>query len=135
MSRRGMSNDKKIGKSAIILLIGLIVVTAVVFCVYRLLMNIQSVNFEYVLIAYMVAEAILVAVYLIYNRGFSRRGITKDMLPMDWSDEKKEEFIQSGKERVIKSRWMLIFIFAFIFTFAVDIIELTVIPSIMEMFK
>ncbi len=119
-------------KNAIILLAILIVATVVVFCTYRLLLNYYY--FELVIIAYMVIETAFIFAYLIYNRGMSRRGITPQMLPDEWSDEEKEKFINDGKERLRKSRWMLIIIFAFLFTFAIDIIELTVIPFFARLF-
>ncbi|MBQ8141266.1 MAG: hypothetical protein IJ038_06210 [Clostridia bacterium] len=123
---------KKPSKSAVILLVSLILLSVVVFGVYRTLVNYYY--FEIVLITYMVIETVFVAVYLIYNRGFSRRGVTRDMLPSEWSEEKKDAFINSGKERIKKSRWMLVVILAFMFTFAIDIIELFVLPTIMGLF-
>ena len=123
---------KKPSKGAMLLLFALILVSVVVFGVYRVLINYYY--FELVLIAYMVIETVFVAVYVIYNRGFSRRGVTKEMLPSDWSEEEKDRFIESGKERMRKSRWMLIFIFAFMLTFALDIIELFVLPTVMGWF-
>ena len=66
--------------------------------------------------------------YIIYNRGMSRKNVTQDMLPDEWSEEQKSEFIEDGKRRLERSKWMLIFIFAFIVAFAVDILELFVFP-------
>ena len=66
--------------------------------------------------------------YLIYNRGMSRRGITEDMLPAEWSEEEKRRFVQDGKDRLHKSRWLLMLNIAFLFTFAADFIELYFLP-------
>lgn len=123
---------KPLGRDAIILLGILIVASVVVFGTYRLLLNYWY--FELVLIAYMVIETVFIIAYLIYNRGMSRRGVTAEMLPAEWSEEEKERFISDGKERLKKSRWMLIVILAFFFTFAIDAIELIVVPFFAEMF-
>ena len=66
--------------------------------------------------------------YVVYNRGFSRKNVTKDMLPDSWSEEEKDNFIGDGKRRLERSKWMLMFIFAFAVVFAVDAVELFVIP-------
>ncbi len=125
--------NKNPNASSIILIVVLILLSVVVFGIYRTLTKYYY--FELVLIAYMVIETVFIVIYLIYNRGFSRRGITPDMLPLEWSEEEKERFISSGKERIKKSRWMLVIILAFMFTFAIDIIELFVVPTIVGMFK
>ena len=118
---------KKIAtKKNIITLAELIAVTATVFIVYRVLMNYKF--FNIVLIIYMVLAAACTLLYLIYNRGMSRSGVTEEMLPDDWSDEQKREFIEDGEMRLRKTKHLLIVILAFFFTFAVDIIELVVIP-------
>ena len=70
----------------------------------------------------------LTVIYVVYNRGMSRKGVTKDMLPDDWDDEEKDRFIEDGKKRLEKSKWMLIFIFAFVVVFAFDAMELFVFP-------
>ena len=90
-----------------------------------------SMNFNFfpiVMISYMVALAVLAFVYVIYNRAFSRKGITEEMRPVEWDIEKKREFIEDGKRRLDRSRWMLMGIIAFIVTFVVEAITLFLIP-------
>jgi len=53
---------------------------------------------------------------------------------VEWSDEEKKEFIADGKRRQDRSRWLIIPIFAFFFTFAIDIFELFVIPFFTGLF-
>ena len=118
-------------KKAVLLLVSLVLCSTAVLCVYRFMMNFE--NFEYVMYAYWAIEAVLVFSYVIYNRGFSRKNLTLEMLPESWSDEEKSDFIESGKIRLRKSRWMLVPIFAFLFTFAVDVFELFVFPMIFDM--
>ena len=113
------------------MLIALLLFSALVLITYRVLL--YRYYFELVIIAYMAIETVFVLAYVIYNRGFSRRGVTAEMLPEDWSDEQKQSFIESGKERMRKSRWMLIVIFAFLLTFAVDMIELWVVPFLLDL--
>lgn len=84
--------------------------------------------FPYVMWGYMVASAVLVLVYILYNRGFSRKGVTIDMLPDEWSEEQKTEFVASAKRRMDNSKWMLMLVIGFLVTFMFDAIELFVIP-------
>ncbi|MBO5939376.1 MAG: hypothetical protein J6Q82_07805 [Clostridia bacterium] len=114
-------------------LIWLILVTLAVFLFYRVMMNFYY--FEIVMIAYMVATVAFVLSYVIYNKGFSRRGVTREMLPDDWSEEQKNEFFEDGKNRQARSRWLLIPIFAFVFTFAIDAMELFVLPFFSGLFS
>ena len=118
-------------KRAIIYLVSLILLSATVFAVYRFM--IYHCFFEAALISYMAIETIFVLVYIIYNRGFSRRGVTVEMLPESWSEEEKEKFIESGNKRFEKSRWMLIVITAFLLTFLIDMIELWIIPFLLDL--
>lgn len=104
----------------------LLAMTATVFVVYRVLMNYRF--FNIVLIIYMVLATAGTLFYVIYNRGMSRKGVTADMLPDDWSDKKKREFVEDGEMRLKKTRHLLMLLFAFYFTFVVDIIELVAIP-------
>lgn len=118
-------------KEAIALLIALVLSTVVICGTYRFLL--ERLYFEFILYAYLAIETVAIAAYVIYNRGFSRKGVTYEMLPLDWSEEKKKDFIEDSKRRFRKSRWLLIIILAFLFTFAVDVFELVVFPLIFEL--
>ena len=115
------------------LLLALVAVTVVVLTVYRLLM--KQPYFRVVMIAYMILATAFVLAYVIYNRGFSRKGVTEEMLPAEWSEEQKTEFIEDGKRRLKKSRWMIVPIFAFLITFGVDALELFVFPFFRGLFS
>ena len=119
-------NVGKDGKKLAVRLMILIVVTMAVFAVYRFSMNYPY--FQTIMFVYMALATAVILGYVIYNRGFSRRGVTAQMLPDSWSDEEKERFIADGTRRLDASRWMLYPIFAFLFTFAMEIVELIVIP-------
>ena len=56
------------------------------------------------------------------------------MLPADWSEEQKESFVKDAELRIKRSRWMLVVILAFLFTFTFDIIELWVVPTVLGWF-
>jgi hypothetical protein len=84
---------------------------------------------------YMAALTVLVLVYIIYNRGFSRKGVTVDMLPDEWSEEQRLEFVESGKIRLERSKWLLVFIISLLFTFIVEAILLFVLPMVEGLFK
>ena len=82
-------------RATLLRLLLLIVVTMTVFSVYRFLLD--RMYFEITLGIYMTVSSALILIYVIYNRGMSRRKLTEDMLPDDWSREKKQEFIADGE--------------------------------------
>jgi purine-cytosine permease-like protein len=126
---KGISENRGLPKrSAIIKLVLLVVTTATVFGFYRVMMNFKY--FEIVMATYMIALAAFAVAYFVYNRGFSRRGVTVDMLPDEWTDAQKEEFVSDAATRQKKSAWMLMLVFALIFTFAFDLLELYLLPFI-----
>ena len=110
----------------------LIALTIAVLVVYRFFLDHRL--FLAVMIVYMVIFVAFLVVYLIYNRGFSRRNVTAEMLPDTWSEEQKKEFIEDGRRRLSRSRWMLFPLFALGFTFAYDAIELFVVPYVQNLF-
>ena len=75
---------------------------------------------------YMLVFGGFLIAYIAYNRAFTRKEITAEMLPDNWSDEKKQEYIDSGKIRMEKSRWMLSVIIPFLVTFMVEALYLFV---------
>ena len=76
---------------------------------------------------YLTLAAVLTVAYVVYNRGFSRRGVTADMLPDTMSAQEKCEFIADGERRMKKSKWMLTILFPLLVTFGFDIMELFVV--------
>ena len=52
-----------------------VAITAVMFILYRVLLN--NFRFDAVLTAYMTVTTVMLLGYLIYNRGFSRRAVTE----------------------------------------------------------
>ena len=121
------------GRATALRLAVLIVVTMTVFAVYRFFLG--RMYFELTLGIYMAIATALILIYVIYNRGMSRRRLTADMLPAHWSEDKKREFLADGERRLRRSRWLLIPIFAFLFTFAFDMLELFVLPAFLGLFS
>ncbi len=68
--------------------------------------------------------------YIIYNRGFTRDNITPEMLPDTMSEHEKVAFIQNGKERKRKSKWMIVVLFALFVPLSIDFLILTALPTL-----
>ena len=85
-----------------------------------------------VMVAYMAAFGILLSAYIIYNRAFSRKNVTPEMLPDHWSADEKQSFIRDGEERVKKSEWMLMIIIPLLVTFAAEAMYLFVWMGLLE---
>lgn len=131
---------KKLDKKKLVRLFSTVGLSAFFCAFYYCSMEISSRSIELyyffpaVMFIYMAVLAILVLAYIIYNRGFSRKGVTVDMLPPEWSEEKKLQFVESGRIRLEKSKWLLIFIISFMFTFIVEAFALFVIPMLKGFF-
>ena len=131
---------KKLDKKKLVRLFSTVGLSAFFCAFYYCSMEISSRSIELyyffptVMFIYMAVLALLVLAYIIYNRGFSRKGVTVDMLPLEWSEEKKLQFVESGRIRLEKSKWLLIFIISFMFTFIVEAFALFVIPTIKGFF-
>lgn len=68
--------------------------------------------------------------YLIYNRFLSRRGVSAEQLPSEWSAEEKTAFIEDGKRREKRSKWMITIILPLVLTFLFDAVDLFIIDTI-----
>ncbi len=79
-----------------------------------------------VMIVYFVAFAAIIIGYLAYNRGFINKDVTVDMLPAEWSDEKKQAFVESNRVRAERSRWMVVLIIPFVVVFMCEALYLFV---------
>lgn len=79
-----------------------------------------------VMITYFVAFAAMLITYLAYNRCFVNKDVTVDMLPPEWSEEKKRDFVEGNRRRAEKSRWMVSVIIPFVVVFMVEVLYLFV---------
>lgn len=71
--------------------------------------------------------------YVIYNRGFSRMKLTPDMLPDSMSIDEKNAFIEEGKVRIERSKWMLTIIFPLLMTFILDILNMYILEPMLKL--
>ena len=85
-------------------------------------------------VVFWVAFAGFLAAYLIYNRAFSRKNVTVDMLPREWTAEQKENYLSDGKRRMEKSKWMLYIIIPIFVPIALDALYLFTLPLIQNLF-
>ena len=76
------------------------------------------------MILYMALLVGFVLGYLIYNRFLYRKNLTVEDLPDTMSPEEKEAFLADGKERLQKSKWVMLIILPLVITFLVDAVEL-----------
>ena len=131
---------KELDKKKLIYLFATVALSAFLCAFYYFSIEFTARNFEtpiffqIVMFSYMAILTVLVLVYIIYNRAFSRKGVTEDMLPSELSQERKREFIENGEKRLQRSKWVLVFIISFFFTFAVEAFNLFVLPMIRDLF-
>ncbi|MBQ8441636.1 MAG: hypothetical protein IJX19_13315 [Clostridia bacterium] len=86
-------------------------------------------QFGYIFHIYVALGVVLGLSYVIYNKGFSAKDVTPDMLPDTMSQAEKQAFIEDGKLRLRKSRWMLTLLLPIILTIACDMFYLFVIEG------
>lgn len=93
----------------------------------------QPVLSAIVTVGYWLAFAGFLIAYIIYNRGFTRKDVTADMLPDTWSEERKKAFIVDSQNRNKKSKWMLSVIIPIMVPIALDAIVLFTWPIIQNL--
>lgn len=89
-------------------------------------------HFAYMPHIYLLAGAVLALYYVIYNRGFTGRNVTPEMLPPTMSPVEKQKFIDESRERMQKSKWVLTVLIPLLIVFFVDMIILFIIPIFTE---
>ncbi len=119
-------------KQAYLLIVNSVILLFLYFAAASIYIPIVSVA---VPILYWVAFGAFLIAYLIYNRGFTRKGLTVDMLPPTWTKQEKEDYLAAAKMRQDKSRWMLTVIIPLLVTIAADAIYLFTYPLIQNLFK
>ena len=84
---------------------------------------------------YWLAFAGFTIAYIMYNRGFTQKGITPEMLPDFWDTAKKTEYIEAAEKRRKGSRWMLSVIIPIMIPIALDAIYLFTWPIVQDLFN
>ena len=120
LSSKSEEADKKSVKKKVIYLLATVGLAAFFCSFYYCSLRVPGIFFPVVMFSYMITLTVLMIVYIVYNRGFSREGVTEEMLPPEWTQEQKFEFIESGRVRLQRSKWILVFIIAIFFTFIVE---------------
>lgn len=110
----------------------LIINTILFFGVYSFLVRLSKDIMMITLWTYFALTLIFSFAYIIYNRGFSRMNVTPEMLPASMSAEEKDEFIEDGKRRLEKSKWMLLIIFPLLMTFIFDTVGMYLIEPLLD---
>lgn len=111
-------------------LIPLALNTVLFYGVYGVLSNTPACTA--VMWIYAVALLGFALAYVIYNHGFYKKNITPEMLPSSMSDEEKQAFIDDGKRRIEKSKWMITIIFPLVVTFMIDMVILFMVEPIIK---
>ena len=95
--------------------------TIAVYALYVILITAFPPYSKVIVSVYLIALAAFSFGYVIYNRGFSRKNITVEMLPDTMSEEEKTEYVADAKHRLDRSKWCLTILIPLIFTFFMDI--------------
>lgn len=98
--------------------------TIILFVVYRVLVN--RGYFVQVFTVYGIALLGLLCGYIIYNRGLIPKSLTREQLPADWDEAKKDAFLADTAHRIKRSKWMLTLIFPLCITFAYEILDVLI---------
>lgn len=110
----------------------LLIVNCILFIgLYRLLIT-SAFEFtvqKIVVLVYMIGAAVLILAYVIYNRGFSGRGVTPDMLPDTMTEKEKDDYIADTESREKKSKWMMTFIIPMLLAVLIDLFDMYVIHN------
>lgn len=99
-----------------------ILVVTFVFLFFYLFAARQSWRFVYWI--YYAALAALGVAYVVWNRGFTRMGVSRDMLPAAWDEAEKDRFLSDAARWRRQSRCLLYLIIPLCLTFLYDIVVL-----------
>ena len=90
----------------------------------------NSLEFWPIFFIYMGISAVLILIYVIYNKGFVYKDATPEMLPNTMTPEQKETVLGEAKARLRKSRWMLTLIIPFVLAFMLDALYLFILSDL-----
>ena len=110
------------GKRFLLVLLCTIPVVALYYGLPRL-------GFLYPHILYIAVGGGLAVWYVIYNRGFALRGKTADQLSPDIPLAERERMIADGKERQVRSGWVVYLLMPILFTLLIDTVILFLLPD------
>ncbi len=110
------NNPEKIMKFPVKKALILLLVTAVLFVIYQVMISLEMI---WIMHAYWIALGVLAMVYIAINRGALRLA-SRDELPKEWTEEQKTALIDEQKRRRAISRPILYVIIAIMLTLIYD---------------
>ncbi len=113
---------QKNNRTNLIYLIITLVNSILFYGVYAVLMEYPF--WKTVTIVYLAVSIVIGFTFVIYNRFFVRKGVTEEMLPTEWSDEQKRAYVENGKTRLRRSKWLLTILIPLLFAFFMDLFVL-----------
>ena len=121
MQRKKTPEGGKRKRVSPLLILKIVVSITVIFMIYEVF--VVSLGIQPLFWVYYVATLVLALAYILYNHGITKK-VTPEMLPADMTEEEKAAFIADVEKRKRRSRYLLILLAGFIFTFAYDVIQL-----------
>ena len=91
-------------------------------------------HFHFVFWLYFVATAVVGVVYFLYNRAFEGTRVSREALPADWDDAKKDAFFAEARARFVKSKPLLYLFISLCLVFLYDMIQLFLWDSLVAVF-
>ncbi len=114
-------------KRALLLLVNTVILVALYFIVAQW--------FPYIMFVYLAVGAGLGIFYVVYNRGFSGKNVTPEMLPDSMSLAEKQAFIEDSRRRLKQTDWVLLVLIPILLTFLFDMAYLFLFPMIAGVFS
>ena len=120
-SPKGQAMNKRTLLFGLLRILAMLAVTFVLLFFY-LFANRQA--WTAVFWIYAAALTALGIAYISWNRGFTRMGVSRDMLPAAWDDAQKDRFLAEAATWRRQSRCLLYLIIPLCLTFLYDIVDL-----------
>ncbi len=111
------------------LLLALILGTLLSCLIYFSLITVNEIIMRITTVGYMVAAAIIIIIYFIYNKALIAEKINPDMLPANMSAVDKCAYFEKAKERKENSKWLIMILFMLVVPVALDLVKLFVLDN------
>ena len=111
---------------------GLLILSLLATVIFRTAKEFSLSAYVAVIAIYSVLTLAAAIWYISLNRGLINYRLTADMLPKEWSDEKKKAFMADHAVRKEKSKKALIILVPMIAAFFVEVIDIYFIKGILQ---
>ena len=81
---------------------------------------------------YIAIGTVLAVIFIVYNRGFYAKNAKLEELPNTMTHKEKLAYIQDGKDRLARTRWMITLLLPIVLAIAADIVYLYIFPYLKE---